>query len=137
MASCGMYDGAGEWFVGVGLPAKSGVSGGILAVLPGQLGIAVCSPPVDARGNSVRGIAVCRDLSSAMDLHTFTAALSQGAPIRAHSTLATRRSKRIRSPRPGPDCLRWGGHARHRAAGRRRIRGRGNGHARDRAAARC
>src|SRR5882762_2471096 len=67
MGSCGMYDFAGEWIYKIGMPAKSGVTGGIIAVLPGQLGIGVFSPPLDSRGNSVRGIRVCEELSRRFD----------------------------------------------------------------------
>jgi glutaminase len=69
MSTCGMYDYAGEWVYTVGLPAKSGVAGGVVAVLPGQLGIGVFSPPLDARGNSTRGIRVCQRMAADFDLH--------------------------------------------------------------------
>lgn len=71
MYTCGMYNFAGEWVYKVGLPAKSGVSGGILVVIPNQGGIAVFSPPLDANGNSVRGIKVCEELSQHFGLHLF------------------------------------------------------------------
>lgn len=69
MISSGMYDFAGEWIYRVGVPAKSGVGGGILAALPSQLGLGTFSPRLDAHGNSVRGIRTCELLAEAFDLH--------------------------------------------------------------------
>jgi len=66
-----MYDFAGQWAYQVGIPAKSGVSGGILAVVPGKLGIGVFSPGLDPYGNSVRGIKVCEEISERLGLHIF------------------------------------------------------------------
>jgi glutaminase len=96
LASCGMYDAAGDWLYSVGLPAKSGVAGGIIAILPGQLGIAVYSPPLDEHGNSVRGIKVCEELSRQLDLHVMTPARRPPPPVRAERTLVEARSMRLR-----------------------------------------
>jgi glutaminase len=68
-----MYDYAGEWAYRVGIPAKSGVSGGIVAVVPGKFGIGIFSPCLDPRGNSVRGVRVCQELSQQFGLHAFEA----------------------------------------------------------------
>lgn len=83
MVTCGMYNGAGDWVSAVGMPAKSGVGGGIAAVLPGELGIGVYSPRLDSRGNSVRGVLVCRALSERLGLHFLTVSRESRATIRA------------------------------------------------------
>lgn len=69
MATCGMYDDAGDWMIRVGLPAKSGVGGGIIAAASGQLGIGTFGPTLDQHGNSVRGNLICQQLAHDFDLH--------------------------------------------------------------------
>jgi glutaminase len=83
MYTCGMYDYAGEWAYKVGLPAKSGVGGGIIAVVPGQAGIGVFSPLLDEHGNSVRGIRVCEDLVERFALHVFESRRADGGSLTA------------------------------------------------------
>ena len=97
MGSSGMYDYAGEWIYRVGMPAKSGVAGGVIAVLPGQLGIGVFSPRLDARGNSARGILVCDELSRRLDLHLFNHPSASRSVIRAVYDARNVTSCRIRT----------------------------------------
>jgi len=66
MATAGLYDDTGKWLFTTGLPAKSGVGGGIIAVSPGKFGIAAISPPLDAAGNSVRAQKAIADISNAL-----------------------------------------------------------------------
>jgi len=66
MATAGLYDDSGKWLYTTGLPAKSGVGGGIIAVSPGKFGVAVVSPPLDEAGNSVRAQKAIADISNAL-----------------------------------------------------------------------
>ncbi|MEU5328908.1 glutaminase [Streptomyces parvus] len=83
MFSCGMYDAAGDWGTQVGIPAKSGVAGGLIGALPGQIGIAAFSPRLDSHGNSVRGVSLFERFSSDMGLHVME------VPATARATLRT------------------------------------------------
>jgi glutaminase len=97
MGTCGMYDYAGEWLYNVGIPAKSGVAGGVLAVLPGQLGIGVFSPRLDVHGNSVRGIRICQELSRRLDLHLFNPPPVGKSSVRLKFTGAEFSSSHVRN----------------------------------------
>lgn len=108
MASCGMYDSSGGWIYDVGMPAKSGVGGGVLAVLPGQFGIGVFSPRLDKRGNSVRAVRVCADLSRAWQLHQFNPPYCPKTSRRHSYSCAERQSTRSRG-KVETECLRASG----------------------------
>ncbi|WP_018655580.1 glutaminase [Actinomadura flavalba] len=84
MATCGMYDAAGDWATQVGIPAKSGVAGGLIGALPGQLGIATFSPRLDGHGNSVRGVALFERFSSDMGMHVMEVPPAARAVVRSN-----------------------------------------------------
>src|SRR5215470_10263362 len=98
MTSSGMYDYAGEWIYRIGIPAKSGVGGGILASLPARLGLGSYSPRLDSHGNSVRGIKVCEAISAHYDLHMLNRSDDARNSIIADYTIGKNPSRRSRRP---------------------------------------
>ncbi len=99
MTSSGMYDYAGEWVYRVGMPAKSGVGGGIVAALPAQLGLGTFSPPLDVHGNSVRGLKICEALSTHFGLHMLNRSGDVRTSIIADYDISGIKSRRSRKPR--------------------------------------
>jgi glutaminase len=99
MTSSGMYDYAGEWTYRVGIPAKSGVGGGIVAALPSQLGLGTFSPLLDDHFNSARGLKVCEALSARFDLHMLNRNADVRTSIMADYDIYGISSRRSRQPR--------------------------------------
>ena len=84
MFTCGMYNAAGDWATQVGIPAKSGVGGGIIGAVPGQLGLATFSPRLDVHGNRVRGVSLFERFSSVMGMHVMNRPTVARSAIRAN-----------------------------------------------------
>ncbi len=99
MTSSGMYDSAGSWVYRVGIPAKSGVGGGIVASLPSQLGLGTYSPRIDDQGNSVRGLRTCEALSTHFGLHMLNRVGDVRTCIAATYDVGSVSSRRSRPPR--------------------------------------
>lgn len=89
MFTCGMYNAAGDWATQVGIPAKSGVGGGIIGAVPGQLGLATFSPRLDVHGNSVRGVSLFERFSSDMGMHVMNIPTVARSAIRANYRIGT------------------------------------------------
>jgi glutaminase len=81
MTTAGLYETSGDWLFDIGVPGKSGVAGGMIAVAPGKGGLGAFSPPLDGAGNSVRGQLVTKYLSQELGLNIFASA-AQGAAVR-------------------------------------------------------
>jgi glutaminase len=77
MASAGLYDDSGQWLYAVGLPGKSGVGGGIIAVCPGKFGIAVISPPLNVVGNSVKAQRVIYEIVKELKVNPYLVEVKQ------------------------------------------------------------
>lgn len=95
--SCGRYNYAGQWAYEVGIPAKSGVSGAIMAVIAVQPSIGVYSPPVDIHGNSIRGVRVCQEISDEFSLHVFNYRTNVRSVIRREYRCDAVNSNRLRT----------------------------------------
>jgi Glutaminase len=91
MVTAGLYENSGDWLYETGLPGKSGVSGGMVAVSPGKGGLGVFAPRLDAAGNSVKGKLVARFLSKELGLNLFAS-----KPRAAMATLRSSRMSRVR-----------------------------------------
>jgi glutaminase len=98
MTSSGMYDYAGQWIYRVGIPAKSGVGGGIIASLPAVMGIGTFSPKLDSYGNSVRGIRACEKISSYFNLHVLSRRDEVKTCVLADYNMKGISSRRVRRP---------------------------------------
>jgi len=101
MMSCGMYNGAGKWIVDVGIPAKSGVAGLLMCVVPGVCGVGIFSPKLDTNGNSTRGVLVATLMSSALGLHVLKAKDPSHAQSPKHSKVSKSKSTYSKSNSKG------------------------------------